>query len=382
MKDESPARWLGGAASAYLAALWGSLLVILWSVGSTPTLDANRPGQALAGLVLVAMGAAFLGRGTAGIGGAVAGAASAYALAIITALRAAERNSAFIASGPAPAWQSGVTEALLWSLAVLGAAALIGALGRQFRELRRRTGDGPRRPWRPIRLAGVAIAVLVWLTALGGVGALIAAAASTSIVLPAPVPTVTATGRAAIVTVSPASLEPGEVRIVTLSDSADACAACAGGLDFVGPLSDSELATLQPGTEIDDLLVNSLPRPAQLWYGGVSLSQGQYAFVHTATTGPDEPYVVIGVGNLVVTPGPTPEVVSRTAGSAPLFVWVERMILALHGTALGLVLYRGRRLSALRDTPRRLTAAGLATIVSLVLAAGLAFYVSFAGSPF
>jgi len=375
------ARWLDGAAAAYLAALWGSLIVILWSVGSTPTLAADRPGEALPGLVLVVLIAASLGRGTAGISGAVAGAASAYLLAIITTLRAAERNSAFIAPGPAPAWQAGVTEALLWSLAVLGVAAVIGALGRGVRERRRRTGDAPQRSRHVIRLAGPGIVVLIGLAALGGVGAVVGAAASTSIVLPAQVPTVTATGREAVVTVSPDSLEPGEVQIVMSSDSADACAACAGGLEFYGPLSDAELASLRPGVVFNDLF-NRLPRPAQLWYGGSSLSQGRYAFVHTATVGPDDPYVLIGVGNLTVTPGPTPAVVARTAGDAPLFVWVERLVLALNWAALSLVLYRRRRIAALLETRRRLTSVGLATIASLALASGLDFYVSFAGSPF
>jgi hypothetical protein len=381
MASGSPARWLHGAAVAYLAALWGSLVVILWSVGSTPTLDANRPGEALALLVLVVMGASFLGRGTAGISGAVAGAASAYALAIITALRAAERNSAFIAPGPAPAWQIEVTEALLWSLVVLGAGASIGALWRQLRDRRRQTRGAPRGPLHPNRLAGPAVVMLIGLVALGGMGALVAAAADTSIVLPAQVPTVTATGRGAIVTVSPASLAPGEVQIVMFSDSADACAACAGGLEFLGPLSDAELVSLQSGAVFEDSF-NSLPRPAQLWYGGVSLGQGRYAFVHTATAGPDEPYLLIGVRNLTVSSGPTPPVVSRTSGSAPLFVWIERLVLALNGAALCRALYRRRRIAVLRKTPRRLVTVGLATLTSLALAGGLAFYVSFAGSPF
>ena len=85
-------RWTRAASAAYLAALWGSLLVILATVGYTPILDATRPGDALTALAIVVAGASFLGRGTAGISGAMAGAGSAYAFAIITTLRAAERN--------------------------------------------------------------------------------------------------------------------------------------------------------------------------------------------------------------------------------------------------------------------------------------------------
>lgn len=169
IRGGSLVRWVGGAASAYLAATWGSLVVILLTVGPTPTLDATRPGAALAGLLLVAAGASFLGRGTAGISGAVAGAASAYALAIITTLRSAEDSWAFIAPGPASAWQTGVTDSLVRSLLVLGAAALVGALGRELRELlerRRRMAVDPGPPWRPLRLAGIALAVLVGIVAV------------------------------------------------------------------------------------------------------------------------------------------------------------------------------------------------------------------------
>jgi hypothetical protein len=374
-------RWVGGAASAYLAALWGSLVVIWLAVGPAPTLDATRPGGALAALVLVATGAAFLGRGSAGIGGAMAGAASAYALAIITTLRAAERNWAFIAPGPAPAWQTGVTEALVRSLLVLGTATLVGALGRELRERGLRTRFGPWRPWHPLRLAGPAVAVLIGCAALGGTGALVAAAANTSIVLPAQVPTITATGRGALVAVAPASLAPGEVKIVTDSDWSDSCEQCAGTLEFLGPLSDAELVSLRIGTVIDES-INRLPRPAQLWYGGLSLSEGRYAFAHIAYAGPDEPPSLIGVGILMVSAGPTPAVVARTPGDAPLFVGVETLVLAANGAALSLVILRRRRIVRLAETRRWLAAVGVAAVVSLALAGGLSFYVSFAGSPF
>jgi hypothetical protein len=373
-------RWMSGVASAYLTALWGSLVVILLTVGPTPTLDATRPGAALAALFLIAAGASFLGRGSAGISGAMAGAASAYALAIITTLRAAERNWAFIAPGPATAWQIGVTEALVRSLLVLIAAAVIGALGRELRERGRPTGSGPTR-WQPSRFAGLAVAVLISCAALGGTVALVAAAAETSIVLPVQVPTIAATGRGALVTVAPAAFAPGEAKIVTDSDSASSCAACAGGLEFYGPLSDAELASLRVGMVVDEA-IDRLPRPAQLWYGGVSLSAGLYAFAHTLVAGPDEPFRLIGLGILTVLAGPTPPVVGRTPGDAPLFVGVEAVVLALHGACVGVVVFRRRRVARLSETGRWLATIGVAAVSSLVLAAGLAFYVSFAGSPF
>jgi hypothetical protein len=374
-------RWVGGAAVAYLAALWGSLVVIWLAVGPTPTLDATRPGTALAALVLVAAGATFLGRGSAGISGAMAGTASAYALAIITTLRSAERNWSFIAPGPAPAWQSGVTEALVRSLLVLGAATVVGALGREVRERGRRTGFGPTPPWQARRLVGPAVAVLIVSAALGGTVALVAAAADTSLVLPAEVPTITATGRGALVTVTPASLAPGEVQVVTDSDSASTCAECAGALEFYGPLSDAELAILRIGTVVDQAF-ERLPRPAQLWYGGVSLSEGRYAFGHTLFAGPDEPPRLIGLGILMVSAGPTPAVVAPTPGDATLFVGVQTLILATNGAALGLVIFRRRRIAHLAETQRWLVTVGVAVAVSLALAGGLSFYVSFAGSPF
>lgn len=380
-RDTSLVRWVGGGASAFLVALWGSLMVIWFAVGPTPTLDATRPGGALAALVLVAAGAAYLGRGSAGIGGAMAGAASAYALAIITTLRAAERNWAFIAPGPAPAWQSGVTEALVRSLLVLGVATVAGALGRELRERGRRTRFGSWRPWHPRRLAGPAVAVLIGCIALGGTVALVAAAADTSIVLPAEVPTVNATGRGALVAVAPPSLAPGEAKIVIDSDAADACEQCVGTLEFVGPLSDAELDSLQIGTVVDEW-INRLPRPAQLWYGGLSLGEGRYAFGHVAYTGPDEPPRLIGVGILTVTAGPTPAVVARTPGDAPLFVRVEMLVLATNAAALGLVMFRRRRTARLARTRRWLASVGVAAVVSLALAGGLSFYVSLAGSPF
>jgi hypothetical protein len=353
--------------------MWGSLSIIWATVGSTPTLDANRPGAALALLVLVAAGASFLGRGTAGISGSMAGAASAYALAIITTLRAAERNAAFIAPGPAPGWQTGVTEALLRSLLVLAAAALVGALGRELRERERER--------RPVRLVGPAVAVLIGCAALGGTGALVAAAADTSIVLPEHIPTVSATGRGALVTVAPASLAPGEVKIVADTDSKDYCELCAGGLEFVGPLSDSDVVTLRIGTVVDQRF-DRLPRPEHVWHGGVSLSEGRYAFVHIAFAGPDEPPRLIGVGMLMVSAGPTPAVIARTPGDAPLFVGVEWLVLVLNGAALCLVLFQSRRLKGLARTPRWLATVGLAAVVSLALAGGSAFFVSLAGSPF
>ena len=377
----SPLRWVRGAATAYVTALWGSLAVILLSVGPTPTLDATRPGGALAFLVVVAAAASFLGRGAAGISGALAGAASAYALAIITTLRAAERNWAFIAQGPAAVWRSEVTEALLRSLVVLGAAAAFGALGRELRDRRQRGPAGPRRPWHPMHLIGPAVAVVIGVAALGATSALIAASADTSIVLPATVPTVTATGRGALVTVTPASLAPGEIVIVRNSEWADTCADCSGSLEFVGPLSDADISSVRIGEGIDDW-INRLPRPEQLWYGGSSLGQGRYAFVHIGYPGADQSPRTIGVGMLVVSTGPTPTLVARVPGDAPLFVWVERLVLSLGGAALGVLLYRRGRIARLATVARWLTASGLALVVSLALEGALAFYVSFAGSPF
>ena len=373
-------RWVGGVASAYLVALWGALVVILLTVGPTPTLDATRPGVAMPALIVIAAGASFLGRGSAGISGAIAGTASAYALAIITTLRAAERNWAFIAPGPATAWQIEVTEALVRSLLVLIAAAVIGALGRELLD-RGRRNDLQSHATAAIPFVGVAVAVLISCAALGGTVALVAAAAETSIVLPVRVPTISATGRGALVTVAPAVVSPGEAQIVTDSDSAASCAACAGGLEFYGPLSDAELAILQVGTVVDEA-VERLPRPAQLWYGGVSLSEGRYAFAHTLVAGPDDPYRLIGLGTLMVSAGPTPPVVERTLGDAPLFVGLEAVVLTLHGACVGVVVFRRRRVARLSETGRWMATIGVAVIGSLALAAGLAFYVSFAGSPF
>jgi hypothetical protein len=373
-------QWLSGVASAYLVAMWGSLVVILLSVGSVPTLDATRPGAALLALVLVSAGASFLGRGSAGITGAVAGTASAYALAIITTLRAAERNWAFIAPGPATAWQTGVTETLVRSLLVLVAAAVIGALGRELLERGRRTSSGST-PSQPHRLAGFVVAVVTCFAALGGTVALVAAAAETAIVLPVQVPTITAMGRGAQVTVAPATVSPGEARIVTDSDSAASCAACAGGIEFFGPLSDAEVASLRVGTVVDEA-IERLPRPAQLWYGGVSLAEGRYVFAHTLVTGPDDPFRLIGLGILTVSEGPTPPVVARTPGDAPLFVGVQAVILALHGACVGVVVFGRRRVARLSETGRWTATIGVAVVASLVLAALLGFYVSFAGSPF
>jgi hypothetical protein len=372
--------WLSGAASAYLVALWGSLVVVLLSVGSTPTLDATRPGGALPFLIIIAAGASFLGRGSAGITGAIAGTASAYALAIITTLRAAERNWAFIAPGPAVAWQTGVTEALVRSLLVLVAATVIGALGRELLERGRRTDAAPTAEPRH-RFAGLAVAVLTSCAALGGTVALVAAAAETSIVLPVQVPTISATGRGAQVTVAPATVSPGEAQIVMDSDSAASCAACAGGLEFFGPLSDAELASLRVGTVIDQAF-DHLPRPDQLWYGGVSLGEGRYAFAHTLVAGPDEPFRLIGLGMLTVSAGPTPPGVERTAGDAPLFVGVQTIILALHGACVGVVVFWRRRVERLSETRRWAVTISVGAGASLALAAALAFYVSFAGSPF
>ncbi len=377
-------RWTRAASAAYLAALWGSLLVILATVGYTPILDATRPGDALTALAIVVAGASFLGRGTAGISGAMAGAGSAYAFAIITTLRAAERNWAFVAPGPASAWQVGVTEALVRSLVVLAAAALVAALGR---ELLDRGHGGELGRWRPrllSRLAGPAIAVLIACAALAGTSMLIAVAAQTSIVLPAQVPTVTATGQGPLVTVSPAVRSPGEALIVVNSVWAETCAEheCSGGLELLGPLSDTDLASLRIGT-FDDDLINRLPRPEYLWYGGVSLGEGRYAFVHTVYfPDPGDSPRLIGVGILEVSAGPTPAVVARTPGGAPRFVWVERILLTVHWAAISLVLFRRGRIARLAGTQRWLAAVGLATLATLILAGGMAFYVSLAGSPF
>lgn len=376
-------RWADGSATAYLAALWGSLIVILATVGNMPTLDATRPGNALVALALVVAGASFLGGGAAGVSGALAGAASAYALAIITTMRAAEVNTAFIATGPAPAWQAGVTDALLRSLLLLGAAALISALARGLAERRPQRRPTPRPPWRVSDLVGPVIIVLIGAAALGGTSALVGAAASSSIVLPTQVPTVTATGQGALVTVAPATLAPGEVFILTDSRSPDACVHCfSGGFDFFGPLSDAELAILRIDSPIDEW-VNRLPRPASLWYGGLLLTEGLYAFAHTAYyEGSDKQPRLIGVGLLMVSAGPTPVVALPTPGSAPVFVGVERLVLTLHGAAVGFVLFRRRRIADLAGPRRWLTTIGLAAVLSLLLAAGLAFYVGFAGSPF
>lgn len=377
----APRSWLDAAASAYLAALWGSLVVIAASVGQPPTLDATRPGGALIALVFVAAGASALGRGTAGISGALAGAASAYALAIITTLRAAERNWAFIAPGPASAWQTEVTEALLRSLVFLGAAAVVGALGRALFDRRQPSRFVPRPSRQPSRVMGPAAVVLIALAALGGTGALVGAAADTSIVLPAQVPTITATDRGDFVMVEPSSIAPGEASIVTETPWDHACDLCAGIIDFFGPLSDAELVRLEIGTVMDDW-INVLPRPDQLWYGGNLLSEGTYAFALSRYPGPDDPPRLEGLGILTVSAGPTPAVVPRVPGDAPLFAWVERLVLILSGAALGLVAFRRRRIARLARIERRLATVGVAALGSLVLAGGLAFYVSFAGSPF
>ncbi len=377
----SPRSWIGGAASAYLAALWGSLVVIVATVGQPPTLDATRPGSALVGLIIVAAGASLLGRGSAGISGAVSGAASAYALAIITALRAAERNWAFIAPGPASAWQTEVNEALLRSLVVLGAAAVVGALGRDLLDRRQPSRLVARSPWQRSRLMGPAVVVLIGLAALGGTGALVAAAADTSIVMPAQVPTITATGAGDLVTVEPTLIAPGEATIVTETTWDHACDLCAGHFDFFGPLSDAELVSLEIGTVMDDW-TNRLPRPDQLWHGGNLLSEGTYAFALSKYPGPEEPPRLAGLGILTVSAGPTPTVVPRIPGDAPLFVWVERLVLVMSGAALGLVISRRRRVARLARIEHRLATVGVAVLGSLVLAGGLAFYVSFAGSPF
>jgi hypothetical protein len=371
-------QWTGNAASAYLAALWGSLAAILVTVGQPPTLDATRPGQALIPLAFVVATASFLGRGTAGISGAMAGAASAYALAIITGLRAAERNWAFIASGPSSAWQIGVTDSLLRSLVVLAAAAVVGGLGRELLELGRARRFASRRPVRPRSLLGPAVAVLIGAAALGGTSALVAAAANTSIVLPAPVPTAIATGRGTDVTVVPASLSPGEVQFRTATET---CDQCAGVLEFFGPLTDADLGSLRIGRPIGDW-INRLPRPSQLWYGGVLLGPGRYAFANIVYPGPDDPPRLNGVGILTVSDGPTPIVAPRTPGNAPLFVVVALLILGLHGVAVSLVVFGRRRAMRLGEPRRWPVAIGVAVVVTFVLASGLGFYVDFAGSPF
>ena len=50
--------------------------------------------------------------------------------------------------------------------------------------------------------------------------------------------------------------------------------------------------------------------------------------------------------------------------------------------AIGLVIFRRRRIARLAERTRWLAALGLAVLSSLFLAGGLAFYVQFAGSPF
>lgn len=373
--------WLVGAASAYMTVLWGSLAVIWLTVGNTPTLDATRPGGSLVGLALVAAGGSYLGRGTAGIGGAIAGAASAYALAIITTLRSAERNWAFIAPGPASAWRTDVTQALLVSLVVLGVAACIGSLGRELRAHAQSARLGASRPHKAPGVGGIAAALLVGLAALGSTSALVAAASETSIVLPAQVPAITATGKGPVVTVVPSSIVPGEVMVVRDNDWHDACAMCVGTLEFVGPLSEAQLAELQIGRVVDDW-INRLPRPDQLWYGGVLLSEGTYAFGLVAYLGPDEPPQLAAVGSLTVSAGPAPSVATRTPGDARPFVWAEGLVVIMSGVAIGLVIFRRRRIARLAARTRWLAALGLAVLSSLFLAGGLAFYVQFAGSPF
>jgi hypothetical protein len=376
--ERSFARWVGDAASAYLAALWGSLVVILVGVGQPPTLDATRPGQALLPLVLVVAAASLLGRGTSGVSGAMAGTASAYTLAIITGLRAAERNWAFIAPGPSSTWQTGVTEALLGSLMVLAVAAVVGGIGRALLELARAPRCAASRPAQPRNPLGLAVAVLIGATMLGGTSALVGEAAGTSIVLPAPVPTVTAKGDGNVVAVAPASLPPGEVQLVTATET---CEQCAGVLEFIGPLTDADLGSLRIGRPIDDW-INRLPRPRQLWYGGVSLGSGRYAFANIVYPGPNEPPRLNGVGILTVSEGPTPAVVPRTPGNAPLFVAAELSILGAHWVAVSLVVLRRRRAMRPGDHRPGLVAMGAAVVVSFALASGLGFYVDFAGSPF
>lgn len=308
----------------------------------------------------------------------MAGSASAYALAIITALRAAERNWAFIAPGPSSAWQTSVTDSLLRSLVVLAGAALVGAFGRALLELARASRHAARHPAQPRSPLGIAIAVVVGAAALGGTSALVAAAANTSIVLPAPVPTVTATGRATEVTVVPASLSPGEVQVRTATE---ACDRCAGVLEFFGPLTDADLGSLRIGGPIDGW-INRLPRPSQLWYGGVSLGPGRYAFANVVYPGPNDPPRLEGVGILAVSDGPTPAVVPRTPGNAGVFVVVQLLILGMHGVAVALVVFRRRAAMRLGEPRRWPVAIGVGFAVSFVLASGLGFYVDFAGSPF
>lgn len=374
-------RWLFSAASAYLSALWGSLAIIWLTVGSTPTLDSTRPGGSLVVLALVAAIGSYRARGTAGIGGAIAGVASAYALAIITTLRAAERNWAFIAPGPAAAWRTEVTQALLISLLVVIGAAIVGALGREVWEHTHSPRLGTAQPRQVPGVVGIVAAVLVGLAALGGTSALVAAASDSSIVLPARVQAITATGLGPVVTVVPSSIAPGEVMVVRDNDWHDTCTTCVGTLEFFGPLSETQLAELQIGRVVDDWITR-LPRPDQLWYGGVLLREGAYAFGLVAYQGPDDPPRLAAIGSLRVSAGPTPSVVDRTPGDAPAFVWTERLVQVISGAALGLVMFRRRRIARLTTETRWLATLGLAVLSSLVLAAGPAFYVQFAGSPF
>lgn len=378
-KARAVSDWLGSAALAYIAVLWGSLVVILLAVGRPPTLDGSRPGDALAPLALVTGAASFLGRGASGVSGATAGAASAYGLAIITAVRAAERNWAFIAPGPSSAWQASVTDALLRSLLVLAIAALVGAVARELREWVR----GPRRvTWRPafrINLAELAVMIVVGAAAFGGTSALVAAAAETSIVMPAPVPTVRASGQGAVVTVTPASMAPGEVQVTTTTT--EPCELCAGGLDLFGPLSDDELGSLRIGRAVDDW-INRLPRPSQLWYGGVSLRPGRYAFAYIVYPGPDEPPRLEGVGILAVEEGPMPAVVARTPGDALRFVALELLVVLTNAVAVALMVFRRRRPVRPGEPRRWWVAVVVAAVVSIALVNGLALYVQFAGSPF
>lgn len=293
-------------------------------------------------------------------------------------MRAAERNWAFIAPGPSSPWKVGVTDALLQSLVVLAAAALVGGSGRALLELAR----GPRyaawHPAQPRSLLGLVIAVVIGAAALGSTSALVAAAANTSIVLPAPVPTVIATGRGTEVTVVPASLSPGELLVRAATE---ACDQCAGVLEFFGPLTDADLGSLRIGRPIGDW-INGLPRPSQLWYGDMSLGPGRYAFANVVYPGPNDLPRLNGVGILTVSEGPTPAVVPRTPGNARFFVAVELLILGMHGIAVSLVAFRRRRAMRLGEPRPWPVAIGVAVVVSFALAGGLGFYVDFAGSPF
>lgn len=376
-KARAASDWLGGAALAYIAALWGSLVVILLAVGQPPTLDGSRPGEALLPLALIAGAASFLGRGLAGLSGAIAGAASAYALAIITTMRAAERNWAFIAPGPSSAWQASVTDALLRSLLVLAIAALVGAVARELSEWIQGLRRATLRPAFQLNLAGLAVAIVVGGLAFGGTSTLVAAAAKTSIVMPAPVPTVRATCRGAVVTVAPASLSPGEAQVVTTTESFEQCA---GVIDLFGPLSDDELGSLRIGRAVDDW-INRLPRPSQLWYGGVSLRPGRHAFAYIAYR-PDEPPRLEGVGILTVEDGPLPAVVARIPGNALRFVALELLVVLTNAVAVALMIFRRRRPVRLGEPRRWWVAVVVAAVVSIALVNGLAFYVQFAGSPF